>query len=117
MEIVVKYLEDHKMTTGYTSILWNSPGEDMGFFYKNMKTSLEELQSIKENSSQLEKSNVLMKLRETLTEQGKNSESIVVPKGVSRFPNNTLYGLWLLGSVIFAGIGVILFLNNYYYFW
>jgi hypothetical protein len=115
MEIVVKYLEDHKMTAGYTSILWNSPKEDVEFFYNNMKTSLEELRGIKENSPPLEKSNVLMKLRETLTEQGEKSENIVAPNGISRFPHNAGYGLWLNISIILAAVGVIIFLHADYY--
>lgn len=61
----IKYLEDNKMTEGYTSVLWKTPAADVGFFYQNLKSSLEELKKVTPETAQLERTNVLMKLRET----------------------------------------------------
>lgn len=110
MKMVIKYLEERGLTTGNTSILWNKPQQDLKFFYENMKVSLQELQSVNENSSSLEKSNVLMKLRETLTEQEKNSETVFVPFGISLAPHNILYAAWLVLSCIALIGGVIWFI-------
>ncbi len=118
MEIVVKYLEDNGLTSGYTSIFYKTPDEDVGFFYKNMRASLEELRSTEENATPLEKSNVLIKLRETLTYQGESGMDITVPQGISRVPHNAFYALWGFVSIILAVVGGIFFKigldENYY---
>ena len=59
----VKYLEDNNLTSGYTSILWQTPDEDIKFFYDNLKGAHEELKSIPDTVSLLESSNQLIKLR------------------------------------------------------
>jgi hypothetical protein len=117
MEIVVRYLEKKGMTKGYTSILYRTPDEDLEFFYKNMKTALEELKSVRANASPLEKSNVLMKLRETLLDEKGSSIEITVPPGISIYPNNVSYAISGVISVILLIIGLIifpkLFFNDY----
>ncbi len=100
---VVKYLEENRLTDGYTSILYQTPDEDVGFWYKNLKDSLEELHHVKSDASQLEKSNVLIKLRESLQSHGEKGDSIIVPGGISVYPNNTAYAVW-------ASISGLLFL-------
>ena len=100
MEIVVKYAEDNGLTTGNTSILWNTPYNDVGFWYNNMKVSLEELRSVKPEASGLEKSNILMKLRETLLRQGDKGTDIMIPSGISVFPHNIAYAVLGVFSLI-----------------
>ncbi|MFA6227549.1 MAG: hypothetical protein WC631_03710 [Candidatus Paceibacterota bacterium] len=114
MEIVVKYLEYNNLTNGNTSVLWDTPSQDLGFFYKNMKDSLVELQSIKDTATPLEKSNVLMKLRETLTHHGDKSTSITVPWGISLAPHNVLFAVWGVISVLIAIVGCALFVDDSY---
>ena len=54
-------------TTGYTSILYNTPDEDVGYWYRNLKAAQNELDEIDVNKiTKLEQSNILMKLRESL---------------------------------------------------
>jgi hypothetical protein len=101
MEIVVNYLEKNGMTNGYTSVLFRTPNEDVGFFYKNMKASLAELKSLKPDATPLEKSNLLMKLRETLS---------TVPPGIEVFPYNAAYAISGIILGIFAIIGIIILL-------
>ena len=111
LSVAVEYLERNGLTSGYPSILWRTPDEDVDFWFTNLKSSLDELHSVKPEAAQLEKTNVLMKLRETLLDQGnKGSTSVTAPSGMSVFPNNTAYALW--GEVSFilspAFIGVAL---------
>lgn len=111
MRMVVKYLEDHNLTKGNTAVLWNTPQQDLNFFYNNMKASLEELERIEDDSSSLDKSNVLMKLRETLTEtSGKGSEKMCVPFGITRAPHQVLFIIWAVISAVMLVVGVITFL-------
>ena len=94
IKTALKYLEQNNMTSGYTSILYQTPDEDITFWYSNLKQSLEELQKVTINTSQLERSNLLIKLRETLLDQGKDGANVTSPNGISRYPSNTLFAIW-----------------------
>ncbi len=101
------YLESRKMTTGYTSVIYQTPDEDVGFWYKNLKASLEELQKVAPNATPLEKSNLLIKLRETILDHH-GSESVTEPEGISRFPfNSVIIGLLISFFALFA-IGIVM---------
>jgi len=91
----VAWLEAHDATSGYTSIFYNTPDEDVGFFYTNMRASLAELHRVPPDASPLEQSNVLMKLRETVEH---------VPKGLDVFPGNTTW--CVAGWIAFVAFGL-----------
>lgn len=101
LKTALDYMEVNSLTSGYTSVLWKTPDEDIGFWYKNLKTAYNELDSLPENSSSLEKSNMLIKLRETLLDHGK-TDTITVPDGISRYPQNAFWGvmMWISGIVL-----------------
>ena len=107
METVVAYQESRGMTQGYTSVLYRTPDEDVGFWYQNMKASLAELKSIKPDASLLEKSNMLMKLRETLLDEGRGTQ-VTVPRGISIYPHNTACTFFVIFSVVILIIGIII---------
>lgn len=96
----INYLESNNLTSGYTSILWKTPDEDIDFWYRNLKASQSELQNLKSESA-LEKTNVLIKLRETLLDSGEKSK-VTVPDGLAVFPNNKLWA-FLMSIAILAG--------------
>jgi hypothetical protein len=98
--IALEYLREQGLTKGYTSIVYNTPNEDIGFWYNNLKESHNELLSISDSASALEKSNVLIKLRETLIGHSENGEYITKPYGISIAPNNVVFFWWGIGSLI-----------------
>lgn len=108
LQKALKYMEDNELTSGYTSVLWRTPDEDIAFWYNNIKTSYEELCALPETASGLEKSNMLMKLRETLTDEGEKGTTLTKPDGISRYPHNTFWALantiqvilWIVGLFI-----------------
>ncbi len=102
LKVAVAYMESNSMTSGNTGALWPSPKNDVGFWYENVSASLEELKSVKPDASQLEKSNVLMKLRETLLDNGESGDSLTAPDGISVFPFNGLFFWWASVSGILA---------------
>lgn len=106
MVAVVKWAEDNKATSGYTSILWQTPDADVGFWYNNMKASLKELQDIKPDATELEKSNVLMKLRESVTHHNNDGTVITAPSGLSVFPDNIGFCVWAWIGLALAFVGV-----------
>ena len=84
----VAEIERRGLTSGYTSIFWRTPDEDLSFWYTNLKTSLEELNNLPSTSTSLEKSNMLIKLRETLLDSNKDGDSVTYPDGISIYPDN-----------------------------
>ena len=99
LETALKYIERQGWTSGYTSVLWRTPDEDVGFWYKNLKSSLEELGEIGSQATQLEKTNVLMKLRETLLDEGKGT-SVTAPEGLSIYPDNKTFFFLMCAALI-----------------
>ncbi len=105
LDKAITYLEVNEMTSGYTSVLYKSPGDDVGYWYKNLKDSYHELDQVDEKTSPLERTNILMKLRETLMEHGKNGDYVSKPNGLSRYPNNLIWGIInLITVVLFLGL-------------
>ncbi len=100
------YLEANNLTSGYTSILWKTPDEDIDFWYRNLKASQEELQNLQSESA-LEKTNVLIKLRETLVDTGESTK-VTVPDGLSVYPNNKLWALLMTIATIAGFFGLMI---------
>ncbi len=91
----INYLEENNLTSGQAKWFVAYPKNDIGLWYENLKTAQSQLQEmIKDgNYTELEQSNMLMKLRETLMNGGE-SENITVPLAISLMPNGTLL-VWL----------------------
>lgn len=102
----ISYLEAHGLTSGYTSVVYKTPDEDLEFWYNNLKASQLELKQLNSTSA-LEKTNVLLKLRETLVDEGERTK-VTVPAGISVFPNNTFWAILGLLASIFGFLGFVL---------
>jgi hypothetical protein len=104
----IKYLEANNLTKGYTSILWQTPDEDIEFWYKNLKASENELMKVDSTTTSVEKTNLLMKLRETLLDNGEKGDCLTVPSGLSRYPNNEIWCVLTLLAILII-IGLIIY--------
>ncbi|WP_405205201.1 hypothetical protein [Aquimarina sp. LLG6339-5] len=104
---VIDYLEANNITSGYTSMIWETPDEDISFWYRNLKASQAELQNLKSNSA-LERTNVLIKLRETLVDTGKSTK-VTVPRGLAVYPNNGFWGILILIALLSLFFSFVLF--------
>ena len=104
MARALEYIERNKLTEGYTSLLWKTPDEDLGFWYSNLSASLVELRDVRPDASQLERSNVLMKLRETLTNTGEHGTELTAPSGISVYPHNMAYCAWAVAAILLMAI-------------
>ena len=96
----ISYAEENDLTKGIVSIFFHQPQNDVEYWYKNMTESYAELEKLPEDATSIEKTNVLMNLRETLTDQ--EGVSVTIPSGISIYPNNVAYFLWGLLSGIFG---------------
>lgn len=89
----IEYAEKNNLTQGIVSVFMHNPENDIGFWYDNMKACYDELDNLPEDATALEKTNMLMKLRESLVDTGE-STSVTVPEGISVYPNNVIYFIW-----------------------
>ena len=108
ISLAVDYIEGHGLTDGYTSVLWKTEDENIGFWYRNILACRDELTDCLDGT-QLEKSNVLMKVRESLTDNGDKGTVLTIPDGISRYPNNALWGILRLISYISICVSVVWF--------
>ena len=105
INLAIEYIEKNDLKDGYTSILWKTENENIGFWYRNVIACRDELAANLDSSS-LEQSNVLMKVREALTDDGDSGLELTVPPGISRYPHNTGYCVLNIISAILALIAL-----------
>ena len=89
----INYLEENNITSGQAKFFVAYPKNDVSLWYENLKTAQSQLQEMIEigEYTELEQSNMLMKLRETLLDDG---GSVTLPLAISLNPHGTLL-LWL----------------------
>lgn len=106
LQVALDYLDVNNIKDGYTSVFWRTPDEDVGYWYNNLLEAYKELWEIKANekATALEKSNILMKLRETLINNTKEGDKIIIPQGISIHPLNKIWTL--LGIVSFLSFSL-----------
>lgn len=102
LKSALKFLEDHKMTSGNTGIFFSYPQNDVGFFYNNLKSASVELSTITPETPPLVQSNVLMKLHEAIHAHS--------PEGISMYPYNVISAIAGLISMLLAFIGIVVIL-------
>ena len=110
----IDYIEKNNLTEGIVSIFLKNPANDIEFWYHNIKSAYYELERcLPDDVSQLEKTNVLMKLRESLTDRdGNGGTKVIYPDGIEIYPDNVLY-FWLsMVSGVFACVFWSLFLAS-----
>ena len=110
LQVAIEYLEKNNLTKGYTSVMWQTPDEDIAFWYNNIKASQNELMKVDSTTSSLEKSNLLMKLRETLLDNGKEGDSLTVPDGLEFYPENLIYAILNIAAFLII-IGLLMTLG------
>lgn len=104
LEKAISYAEENNLTEGVVSIFLHQPNNDIGYWYKNVTEAYEELEKLPEDATSLEKTNILMKLRETLTDEEEDGVSVTIPDGISIYPRNVLYFWWgLLSGILCVG--------------
>lgn len=99
LDIAIQYLEDNNLTQGYTSIVYKTQDEDLGFWYNNIINAREQLK-VSLNGSKLEQDNALMRVREALLDNGEKGTELTVPDGISRYPYNLFFAITNTLSII-----------------
>jgi len=87
LEVALKYMNEHNLTKGNTAVMFPTPATDVEFWHNNLSDSLKDLKNVSSDATPLEKSNLLMKLRETLIDHGEKGDHVTVPASIDVFPN------------------------------
>lgn len=95
----IDYIEAKHLTSGYTSIIYKTEDENIGFWYNNIIACRNELESAI-NTTQLEQTNVLMKVRESLIDTVEGDTVLTIPQGICRYPNNLLFAILSFMAII-----------------
>lgn len=107
LTVAIDYIEENQLTSGYTSILYKTEDDNIGFWYENLKVCQKELAATKGNST-LENTNVLMKLRESLTDHSEKGIRLTIPEGISRYPHNLGFMVANLISFVLCFASILL---------
>lgn len=93
----------------YTSILYRTPDEDIGYWRENIENTLQDLVEMtpEERANNLIESNQLIKVRETLLDSNQYGDYATIPPGLARYPHNTPFALafWFLIIGFFVSCG------------
>ena len=73
LHTAITYMEENDMTSGSSHIFYKTPECDINFWYKNLRSAYDELNEFPADADHLTISNQLMKLRETLLDDGGES--------------------------------------------
>jgi hypothetical protein len=105
LDTALKYMEQRGWDKGgSTHLFFATPDCDVGFWHTNLSSAKEELATLSPNTTQLEKTNVLMKLRETILDDSSEGIKVTNPPGISVYPYQWAFFLWAWGSFLVAAI-------------
>jgi len=97
----IDYLNRTGKISGNSAIIFKKPKHDVGIWYRQIlaaKSLTEQMVAKGDKATALENSNVLMKVRETLLDNGEHGQHLTLPVYISLVPNQLAYILlwWLL---------------------
>lgn len=108
LDKAIEYVERENLTTGYTSVIYRTESDNVEFWYHNLLACRTELEDGKDGT-QLEKTNLLLKIRESLTDSRDGQTVVTMPTGIARYPNNLFWGIMLSIGLILAFISFCCF--------
>ena len=107
LDKAIEYIEAQEWTSGYTSVIYKTEDENVGFWYDNLKDCQRILMDNKDAES-LVQSNVLMRVRECLTDNEEQGTQLTIPNGLCYHPNNGAWAFYrfmivllIIGGLIF----------------
>ena len=112
LDKAIQYAKEHGITTGNTGIIFKTPACDVGFWYDNLVGAREALKEV-ENTAEvqptsLERSNVLMRVREALLDNAKDGVSVTLPPSIGFYPHVLLFTLMVWGGILIVlGVCVV----------
>ena len=100
----IDYIEKNNLTEGIVSIFLKNPKNDIGYWYNTLNNTYKQLMEFPRDATQLEKSNFMMRVNESIG-------GLSTPEGIEIYPHNVLYLWWsiisIIGAVIFIIVSVV----------
>jgi hypothetical protein len=106
MDKALAFIDAQQWQAGNTGIILSQPKNDVGFWAKNLRGAKKELDDVRPDATPLERSNMLMKLRETLLDNDSKGTTITHPGGISLFPYQVVAWIWFIVALLMAIGGV-----------
>ncbi len=103
MDTVLAYCEEHGKTQGHSDIFLNKPENDVGYWYERLVSARDELRTVQADASSMAATNLLMKLRETITDNG----NLTLPTAIATFPNHIAWAFWGWTITILTVISIL----------
>jgi len=108
LRTALAYLQVNNLTEGNSSIIFKLPRNDIGFWYNNLNESLKELESVPDSASQLERSNILMKLRGTILDETDKGTKVTHPSWLQVYPSQfATVGIFIIISLVSCISGIL----------
>lgn len=107
LRAALDYMDGNDLTKGRSNILWYTPQHDVEFWYNNIKSAHTELEEFPTDADSLTTSNQLMKLRETLLDEGGESVSVTLPPNITVYPSQTMWCFGWCLTVVLACVGFV----------
>ena len=112
LDTALEYMTVHKLYKGHSHLIIPSRQADVGYWYLRIETARKDLDTITKDSTGLEKSNMLMKLRETLLDEGESGTEVTLPPHIAIFP---LQWFWIIcmtfGTICTILGGILIFVE------
>lgn len=103
----IAYAKTRGYTDGSTAFFFHGPQEDVGFWFRNLVAAENELASLPDNASAMERTNVLMKLRETLLDSVEGKTVVTQPKLLYLHPHTLIYSFLIMTCYVLGLAGLV----------
>lgn len=105
----IAYLDDNNKTTGNSGFIFKTPRNDVEYWYGQLVSSRDELVTVSDKPDPLLHSNMLMKLRETLSDSGQHGRAITQPANMDVYPNHVGWTLATYAAIVIGFVCILVF--------
>lgn len=103
INIANDYLVNNGLTSGYTSIISRTPDEDLFVFYQDIDKKMKYFCLTKDYTDE----SYIILYQKYVDMREMKPHDISVPPGISIYPYNLLYLIWMFVSIVMAIISII----------
>lgn len=109
LDKAIEYAKDNNLTKGNTGIFFKTPACDIKFWFENLEKAREALKEVGGQATAMEKSNVLMRVRETLLDSADKSVEVTLPPKIELYPHVLVFSVMFWIGAIVGILGLVFF--------
>jgi hypothetical protein len=112
LDKAIEYAKDNNLTKGNTGIFFKTPSCDIKFWFENLEKAREALKEVEPTGGEskataMEKSNVLMRVRETLLDSANKGVEVTLPPRIELYPHVLMLSVLFWVGLIIGLLGII----------